>query len=91
MDNEPKKPIPEAITLNVYPNPTRDFITLQLNGFDQSGLAYQLFDFGGKLLHYDKVFEDQTKIDMDGMVPAVYFIRVVRNSHSIKTFKVIKN
>ena len=82
-----------GITLNIsaYPNPTKDFLTLEIRDFDPTGLTYQLFDMSGKILIDELITDTHTRIDMNQMVPAVYFVRVVKSSKEVKTFKVIKN
>ena len=80
-----------TLSLSAYPNPTKDFLTLEIRDFDPIGLTYQLFDMSGKVLIDDLITDTHTRIDMNQMVPAVYFLRVVKSSKEVKTFKVIKN
>jgi hypothetical protein len=44
----------------------------------------------GKLLQHEKVTVNQTSIVMSNLVPATYFVKVIRGSKELKTFKVIK-
>jgi hypothetical protein len=82
-----------GITLNIltYPNPTKNFLTLEVRDFDPNGLTYQLFDMSGKMLKDELISDTHTRIDMTQLVPAVYFVRVIQSRKEIKTFKVIKN
>ncbi len=93
----------EAIGINLsvsaYPNPTTDYLTLSINDnvktrHDLSLLSYQLYDMNGKLLQGEKIRGNQTSIVMSSLVPATYFVRVVKTSHDlsqeVKTFKIIK-
>jgi len=88
----------KGINLSVlaYPNPTTDYLTLRIEEFEISNLSYQLFDMNGKLLQNEKITSNQTSVFMSNLVPAIYFVKVVKTSHDlsqqeVKTFKIIKN
>ena len=79
----------ENISLSVYPNPSTDY--LYLTSSDEiSGLSYQLFDMNGRLLKSEKITENQTNIDMQGLVSATYFVKVNQGNKTVKSFKIIK-
>ena len=77
--------------LSVYPNPTTDILTLKVENHDNGNLAYLLFDNNGKLLKRQKLNESTTTIQMTGLVPATYFLKIINYQKGIKTFKIIKN
>jgi len=79
------------LSVNAYPNPTTDYITLSIEEFDISNLSYQLYDMNGKLLQNEKITGNQTSIVMSNFVPANYFVKVVQEDREVKTFKIIKN
>jgi hypothetical protein len=81
-----------AINLNVsvYPNPTTNFISMELENNELDGLSYQLIDFQGKIISNTKVAETKTNISMLELPQATYFIHVVKNNQTVKTFKIIK-
>ena len=79
----------ENINLSVYPNPSTDY--LYLTSSDEiSGLSYQLFDMNGRLLKSEKITENQTNIDMQGLVSATYFVTINKGNKTVKSFKIIK-
>jgi len=91
--------IEEAIGINLsvsaYPNPTTDYLTLEIEGDVQTQYIASLYDMNGKLLQSTKITGNQTSIDMSNLVPATYFVKVVVQtqglaSQEVKTFKVIK-
>lgn len=97
--------IEEAIGINLsltaFPNPTSDFLTLEVKDLTLSTLHFQLYDMSGKLLQSEKITGSQTSIVMSNLVPATYFVKVyavdwdestevVKGSKEIKTFKIIK-
>jgi hypothetical protein len=82
-----------GISLNIlaYPNPTNDFLILEVKDFDPTGLTYQLFDMSGKILNDELITDSTTKIDMSSLLPNIYFIRLIKNQQEVKTFKILKN
>ncbi|MDD4148633.1 MAG: T9SS type A sorting domain-containing protein [Bacteroidales bacterium] len=87
--------IEEAKVINLlvsaYPNPTTDYLTLSISGFDISNLSYQLYDMQGKLLKNEKITCSETSVVMSNLVPATYFVKVIQGNKEIKTFKIMKN
>ena len=79
------------LTVTAYPNPTTDFLTLEVKDFELSTLHFQLFDMNGKLLQSEKITGNQTSIVMSNLVPATYFVKVIQGNKEVKTFKIIKN
>jgi hypothetical protein len=80
------------ITLSAYPNPTTDYLTLEVNDIELSTLHFQLYDIQGKLLRSDKITARRTQIITAGLSASTYFIHVVNqdNKH-VQSFKIIKN
>ncbi|MDD3860464.1 MAG: T9SS type A sorting domain-containing protein [Bacteroidales bacterium] len=79
------------LSVTAYPNPTTAYLTLSINEFDISNLSYQLYDMNGKLLQSEKITGTQTSIVMSNLVPANYFVKVIKGNDEVKTFKIIKN
>jgi len=78
------------LSVSAYPNPTTDYLTLEVKEFDMTNLGFQLYDMNGKLLQNEKIFDNQTSIDMRNLVPASYFVKVIQENKEVKTFKIIK-
>ena len=83
----------EGITIRcfIYPNPTNDFLKLQVDNFIDKNLNYSLYDMNGKLLINQKVYSQETLIKMIYFSHGVYLLRIIDNKKVIKIFKVIKN
>jgi hypothetical protein len=79
------------LSVSAYPNPTTDYLTLSIGGFDISNLSYHLYDMNGKLLRNEKLTGNETQINMSNYVPSTYFVKVITGNQTIKTFKIIKN
>jgi|SRR5690554_434647 len=81
----------EDILLTAYPNPTTDYLTLELNAVTYSDVTYQLFDIHGRLLRSHKITDNHTQIAMSDLPAAVYFVKVSQGNNEVKTFKIVKN
>ena len=84
------------LMVSAYPNPTSDYLTLEIEGDVQAQYIASLYDISGKLLQETKITGTQTRISMAGLVPATYFVKVVKtqglaSQQEVKTFKIIKN
>lgn len=75
----------------VYPNPTKDYLTLDVGNFDLSNLKYQLYDNNGKLIQTQIITNNKTNIVFSNLIPALYYLTVIIEKKEIKTFKIIKN
>jgi len=75
----------------VYPNPTIDKLTLKIQNFNNEDLSYQIYDINGRMLKMEKLKGNNTTISMGYLPSAIYFLRVVSGSQSLKMFKIIKN
>lgn len=86
----------KGITLfaKAYPNPTTDYLTLEVSDISLSSLSYYLYDMNGKLMQRVNITSYQTTIAMQNLPSAVYFIKVVMSQGSstqeVKTFKIVK-
>lgn len=91
-----------CLRVSAYPNPTTDYLTLsigdstyfdcaQYNSISNQSMSYQLYDMNGKLLQSEKISGNQTSIVMSNLVPADYFVKVIKGNDEVKTFKIIKN
>ena len=79
------------LSVSAYPNPTTDYLTLEVKDFELSTLYFQLYDMNGKLLQSEKITGNQTSIVMSNLVPATYFVKVTQGNKEVKTFKITKN
>lgn len=77
------------LKMNVYPNPTVDFLSLEVE--NNENLSYQLYDLKGKLITSKKITDKKTTISMQNLSTATYVLRVVKDNKIIKSFKIIKN
>jgi len=83
----------EGITLqySAYPNPANDLVTLNINtSLGIQNMAYQLYDFSGKLLEESKITGNETDVLMKNLVSSTYFLKIIENNKEVKIFKIVK-
>lgn len=78
------------LQMAVYPNPTVNFLSLEVKNYNLDNLRYQLFDLNGRLITNDKITTETTTLSMEQYPLAVYLLKVMDNNKEIKTFKIIK-
>ena len=79
------------LELTAYPNPTTNYLTLNVGNAELSTLNFQLYDISGKLIENRKIISNTETIGMENLPSATYFLKVTNNNNEIKTFKIIKN
>ena len=77
--------------LSVFPNPTTENISLQIDNYEDQKMIYRLHNMQGKLLNTGKVNAQKTQIKTEKLQAGVYFIHIVSQEKQIKqSFKIIK-
>ena len=71
---------------NIFPNPTTGNIVVESNAIGADITVYDMF---GKLMMTSKVTDIRTELDLSGIAPGVYMVRIANNS-GITTVKVVK-
>jgi hypothetical protein len=79
------------LLVQAYPNPTTDYLTIDILDYEISNLTYQLYDIQGKLIQNEHIVSSQTNVVMQNLVPSTYIIRVMQKNRELKSFKIIKN
>lgn len=80
-----------SLQCTVYPIPTGDLLMLKVQIDRLVGLSYQLYTIDGKLIASKIVVDRETRIDMNSLVTACYFLKVLNNNTEIAVFKIVKN
>ena len=80
-----------SLNLQAYPNPTSDYLTLNVGNLELSNLNFQLFDLGGKIIESKIITNTTETFRMENLPNANYLLKVFNNDKEVKTFKIIKN
>lgn len=78
------------LQLSVYPNPTTNWLQLDIKNYSFEKLGYQVFDSNGKLVLQSKISTETTTINMENLSTNIYLLKVLDNNKEMKTFKIIK-
>ncbi|MCB0649674.1 MAG: T9SS type A sorting domain-containing protein [Saprospiraceae bacterium] len=80
-----------SLELDVFPNPTNGLLNLRIMDNQIQGLVYQLFDVSGRLIETKQLTDSVTKISMEMLPPATYYLHVTDHKQTMKSFKIIKH
>ncbi len=77
--------------INIYPNPIgKENLNIDLLTNTHSPTHFKLFDISGKLWVEQKLNDGSNHIQTHSLPPGLYFV-LIHDSHSIKSFKLIKS
>jgi hypothetical protein len=75
-------------TINLWPNPTRGMINLDLPHDDMlQEIRYTIYDISGKVMR--SMVSSESQIDVGDMPPGIYFLKVKRKNHFYETVKFV--
>jgi hypothetical protein len=79
------------ILVSVYPNPSDNFITLQVENLSSKSLHYRVCDLQGKSILQGNILTNKTPIHLEEMSAAIYYLSIIDElNNPIQTFKIIK-
>jgi len=85
---------PQLTTINldavVYPNPSSDYIMLNIIDNELTGLSYVLTDIQGKVVSNEKINSIHTQLSLERLSVGTYVLKINQNNSELKTFKIIK-
>ncbi len=80
-----------SFTLDVYPLPASDFLTIKVGAEGMSELKAVLHDMNGKIILEQNLNVDENQIDMQSIQAASYILNITDNTGKIlKSFKIVK-
>lgn len=80
----------QDVKLNIFPNPSSDFIAIQVVGLNQENLSIELFDATGKLVQKSSIYAGATNtyLDTRTLYAGSYLVKITGPTVS-KTSKVV--
>ena len=73
-----------------YPNPTLDYVHLQINNVAINKLDYRITDINGSIIKRERISQNRTTIPMYQLASATYFLSITKDKQVLKTFKIVK-
>ena len=78
------------LELKVYPNPTSEYILIQLNKLENDP-AFSLYSIKGKLLVRKSISKYETSVDLKNYASGSYLLKISQaRTQMLQTFKIIK-
>lgn len=77
--------------ISVYPNPVKDFLTVDFNSEKLEKAHYQLFDASGKIISQGDLRTVKSQISASTLNSGIYLLNITNSGKVVKTFKIIKN
>lgn len=76
---------------NAYPNPSKDFLILELNTSKQAPEAYklELYDIIGRNVYEQNLFEAKTIIDVSYLPQGIFIYKIVDSKNIVTTGKLV--
>ena len=79
--------IPDRLSVEIYPNPVQNEFHINLSG--RTG-TLEVFDNSGKSVLLNQIWDNNTSVDVSGLVKGIYFLRVSADSQAYSG-KIVKN
>jgi len=76
--------------VNIYPNPVTDCLSIMFSDDNKQDLHFVLYNMQGQELFASGLYNTHIRVEMDSYAPGLYFIKVMSEGKTIKTFKVVK-
>jgi hypothetical protein len=82
----------EESAIAVYPNPARDFVTLEIADYKavKSLEWLTLTSATGKVVKKQEITQTQMRLNFSGYPPGIYLLEIQHTSQRNQTFKIIK-
>ena len=81
----------QGININIYPNPTTNFVELKTGSPEIENMQYSVTDINGKILQNEEVTNETEQLNFSNYSNGVYFLTITQENQVIKSFKIIKN
>ena len=78
----------DQLSINVYPNPAKDFINIEFDQDSQGVKTIWVADLTGKMLHVSEHYDNNIRINMDHIEPGLYIV-FIRCNNDLITKKVV--
>lgn len=81
----------EGLSIEVYPNPTHEFVYVELDNSKIENARILLYDVNGRLIKGNLITSEKSEINMAELATGNYYIEISSNDLKICTYKIIKN
>lgn len=80
-----------GLSVSIFPNPTREIVTIQLKSADENSRIIELIDMSGRVCLFEKSSHQEIKINLLNYKKGLYFLRIHdSNGKHLGSFKIVK-
>lgn len=76
-------------SIKIYPNPTKDFLNIELDILNNNSTKLQILNSLGQIVSEEKIKDPKSKINLSQLSSGVYTLKIF-TENDYKTFKIIK-
>ncbi len=78
------------LDIKVYPNPTKDLLSIEIDSEEINDFQIMLFDLNGKKISQTKMTEKKKNISMNIYPTSTYILKIIKKEKEISSYKIIK-
>ena len=82
--------IEEAFSLKVFPNPTADYVTIEVNGALEPNTELTVFDVTGKQVFIDNISSNNYQLAVENYTPGIYLVIIKNGNKSLNQKLIVK-
>ncbi len=82
FSEENNNPLSNDVYLNIYPNPTKGILNIELGNAENTYMNVFVYDVFGKLIYQTQETNIKTQIDLSKLPQGLYAVKVETNNHS---------
>lgn len=80
------------VTLNIYPNPTSDFVNIRLNDSFSGTGKVTIFDMSSSIVNSENILNQNARVDVSNLIAGVYLVKVEDSMGQFSEVKrIVKN
>jgi len=79
------------IDVKIFPNPTINYLNIEVSNGKNDLINCELFDLQGRLIKNQSTNQQKIKIDLQDLPIQTYLLKISINNSIINTYKIIKN
>ena len=73
----------EKLDFSLYPNPSEDYIEIQLNNEFTNNVSLELYNQIGLICKIEKLFSSKTRIETEDLSSGIYFVKIKTENETI--------
>jgi len=83
--------LPDLSTINVYPNPAKEFLFVDFGSLNVSGARVSIIDMVGSVVYNKSHFNNQAEIGLENLGKGMYFINISVDGHNtVRKLNIVK-